>query len=374
VLRRYHHKLNGLTRIPSKLRNLKERLIRIATRIICIGLFGSCLSPINIETENKGGVLTVTGQVSTISEQNSIQLGLSAETERLPFPLSGAYVALVDDLGNTFPYSEDALFPGNYLLPGFAGIPEVTYHVKIVLPSGEIYESVPEKMPSYTGPFTTTFEIVDEEFTDFEGTVLLKPFVKIYTDVDPASVEQAKFLKWNIQEDFLLSPTDFPDPFNAIPPPCYITQNADPQKINIVASDDVARTSTEQLLIGSRIVDWSFLERHYFTTYQSTMTREAYEYWRKVDILANQVGSIFDTPPAYIVGNVANVNDPGERVLGYFQAVNQTFDRFYTLPFTFPFPLTMEPCTYYSYKYTYLPRCLDCTSVRNSSYRRPDWF
>jgi len=359
---------------PVGLQKSKARLIKVVVRIICICLFGSCLSPINIETKGKGGVLTVAGQVSTISEQNNIQLGLSADTERLPLPLSGAYVAVIDEFGNTYQYFDDPLFPGSYFPNGFSGSPQVTYHIRIVLPTGEIYESIPEKMPSYSGPFSTSYEVVHEEFTDFEGTVSSQPFVKIYTDVDPASVEQSKYLKWNIQEDFLLSPTDFPDPFNAIPPPCYVAQNADPQRINLVAADDAARTSTEQLLIGSRIVDWSFLERHYFTTYQSALTKEAYEYWRKVDILANQVGSIFDTPPAYIPGNVVNVNNPDEKVLGYFQAVNQTYDRFYTLPFTFPFPLTMEPCTYYSYKYTYLPRCLDCTSVRNSSYRRPEWF
>jgi hypothetical protein len=121
-------------------------------------------------------------------------------------------------------------------------------------------------------------------------------------------------------------------------------------------------------------VDYSFHEKHYFTTYQSSITKEAHEYWRKVDILANQTGSIFDTPPAEIKGNVINVKDTQEKVYGYFQAANQTQDRFYLLPSDFPFPLLMKSCTYDLSIIEYPSRCLDCLSVRNSSYNRPDWF
>ena len=107
-------------------------------------------------------------------------------------------------------------------------------------------------------------------------------------------------------------------------------------------------------------MDYSFHEKHYFTTYQSSITSDAHEYWREVDILANQTGSIFDTPPAEIKGNIFNVKDTEEKVFGYFQAANQTQDRFYLLPYDFPFPLTMESCTYYWYKDEYPTRCLDC--------------
>ena len=119
-------------------------------------------------------------------------------------------------------------------------------------------------------------------------------------------------------EAFRLSPTDFPDPFGSVPPSCYIVQNADPQRIVLFNGEDLKTTTVENLLVVSRIVDWIFLEKHHFTIYQSALTRDAMEYWRKVNILANQVGSIFDTPPADITGNIKNSGQPGRKSVWVF--------------------------------------------------------
>jgi hypothetical protein len=183
-------------------------------------------------------------------------------------------------------------------------------------------------------------------------------------------------LKWGVEEVFLLSPTDFPDPFGSIPPPCFVVQNADPQRIVLFDGSEVSVTSINNILVASRLIDWTFLERHYFTTYQSAITKDAYEYWRKVNIVANQVGTIFDTPPASIVGNIVSEENPNEKTLGYFQAVNQTYNRFFVFPSDLPFTLAVTTCDFTGSwnSLEYPARCIDCTSVRNSSYIRPDWF
>ena len=353
---------------------LADKVRRITLQVVYALLLSSCLSQIEIDTENRGGVLTVEGQVSTIAEQNYVRLGLTAETERLPIPLSGAYVTLFDDIGNSLMFQEDAFKPGLYLLGGFAGAPGRTYHIQIITPAGKTYESAPETMPSEPGQLTTSYEIVREEYTDGEGLISVEGFVKILCNATLPSSEEPTYLRWSIQEDFLLSPTDFPDPFGTIPPSCYISQDADPQSIVLLNGSNVETPTIENLIIGSRIVDYSFHEKHYFTTYQSSITKKAHEYWRQVDILANQTGSIFDTPPAEIKGNVANVNNREEKVFGYFQVANQTQDRFYLLPGDFPFPILMNSCTYDLSIVEYPYRCLDCLSVRNSSYNRPEWF
>ncbi len=354
---------------------LGSNVIKLCVRSISTLLLSSCLTPIEVETENIGGKLVVSGQVSSIPERNFVQLGITANTERLPVPLSGADVILLSEGGQSYGYTEDPSNQGMYFLQGISGEPLKTYQIRVTTPSGEIYESAWEEMPQQAGQVTATYEFVREEFTDLEGIVSTEPFIKIYLNSTLPAGSQTPYVKWNTIESFLLTPTDFPDPLGYVPPPCFIIQDADPQRIVLFNGEDVKATTVENLLAVSRIVDWTFIEKHYFTTYQSSLTRDAYEYWRKVNIVANQVGSIFDTPPAEIKGNINNIKNPDEKVYGYFQATNESFYRFYLLQRDLGFPLLVTTCTYNNRNFQEYPsRCLDCSSLRNSTYQRPIWF
>lgn len=346
---------------------------KLFVRFSWVLLLAGCLSPIDFPAENLGGKLVISGQISPLKEQNIIQIGTTADSKRLPFPISGAVVTLFDDVGGSYTYVENPEKPGFYILPDVEGVPGRTYHIVVTTPEGNIYQSVEETMPEQAGQLATTYEILFEEFTDGEGTISTEPFIKVYANSILPVTTEPSYLKWSVDEVFKLSPTDFPDPFGIVPPPCYIEQSADPQRVALFDGSEVKATSIDNMLVASRLINWTFVERHYFTTTQSSLTPEAYDYWRKVNVLANQVGSIFDTPPAEIKGNMYNVNDPSDKVLGYFQAANQTYDRFFILPFNLPFFFSSE-CLFTTFDRQYLPRCLDCMGVANSSWDMPEWF
>lgn len=157
-------------------------------------------------------------------------------------------------------------------------------------------------------------------------------------------------MKWNVTEDYLLTPTYFPLPPglppNLPPPNCYIAQKVDGQRIAIFDATKISSSSVNKQLVATREIDWTFLEKHYFTTYQSSLTKNAYEYWLKANLLANQVGSIFDTPPAELSGNLVSISNPSEKVWGYFQAVNQTSKRKAFYKSDLPFPLLVRVCDF----------------------------
>ncbi len=345
-------------------------------------LLSSCLTPIDFPVEIKGGTLVVTGQISTISDQNIIQIGRTATIEQLPLPISGATIQLYDDVGNVFFYEEDFQNIGRYYLKNLAGVAGRTYYITIELPDGIHYQSLKEKLPDPAIQESISYNIVKKKSTDEEGAVVVEDYIELFSNSTFLSTNNPTYLKWGVEEAFLLSPTDFPDPFGIIPPPCYVVQNADPQRIVLFNGSEVSATSIKNILVASRLIDWSFLERHYFTIYQSSITKQAYDYWRNVNIVANQVGTVFDTPPATIKGNIVREENPEEKALGYFQAINQTYSRFFVLPADLPFPLTVRSCTYdgslaefgISDPSDYPARCIECTTVRNSSYTRPDWF
>lgn len=335
---------------------------------------GACLTPLDRVATYLGGQLVIDGQISSLEEMSVVFVGRTASRERLPQPVTDAAVKLLDDLGNEYDYHLDAESE-KYRLVGFSGVPGRTYHIRVVLPEGGTFESVPEKMPLVTGTDEIYYTMEPEAYTDQDGIIAERYFLKIYSNHTLPSSPDPIFLKWHTEEVYLLSPTDFPDPFNSIPPPCYISQRIDPQKIVLFDNETTKTTHIPNLHIASRRLDRSFKERHYLTTYQWSMTREAHAYWRKVDIVANQTGSIFDAPPARVRGNLFNAEDPSEEVYGYFQAVNQSLHRFYLLPHHLPFSMPAH-CEYMPERnyYDYPSECIDCTSVANSSYNRPPWF
>jgi hypothetical protein len=360
--------------------NSNIELRRMAKRSFHFILFLSlisCLSRIDFPVDINGGRLVVSGQVSTLADQNKIELATTAYTDRLPVPLSGASIRLIDDeTSASFQYRETE--SGIYTLAGISGIAGKIYHIEIKLANGKVYKSIPEKMPEASLLDSVNYEVVTEKIVDFEGVATQKEIYKIYAN--STSLNKNTFVKWNVTEDYLLTPTYFPQPPNVIPPlpppNCYIAQKVDGQRITLFDWAKSLSNNIKYQLIATREIDWTFLEKHYFTIYQSSITENAYDYWRKTNILANQVGSIFDTPPAELKGNLEAVGNPSEKVWGYFQAVNQTYIRKAFYQSDLPFPLLVEKCDFTgSYdQSTYDERCIDCTTVRKSSFKRPSWF
>ena len=335
-----------------------------------------CLSPIDFPVQNRGGQLVISGQISTLADRNLVQVGITADTERLPFPVSGATVILRDDFGNAFPYSEQFDKPGDYLLTHVAGVTGRSYFIEVTLEDGSMYRSAPEKMPGPTIIDSLFYEVVNEDVVDGEGTITNQDFVKTYIKARLLPSESELFVKWTTEETFILTPTDFPDTFAIMPPPCFIQQNVDPQQVILFDGRVVSSPSLQKQQVGSRIVDWSFLEKHYFTVYQSSLTMAAFSYWSKVKTIANPVNFLFDPPPGNLIGNIINEADPSEKILGYFQAVNQTFDRVFLLPADLPRSLNIGTCNFNGSfnPGDYQPRCINCLGLSNSTLTRPVWF
>lgn len=339
----------------------------------------SCLTPIDlrVDSSDESNKVVIGGQISTIADRNYVEVGITSAQGRLPDPVSGAIVLLKDNVGNIFEYVENFNKPGLYTLPQINGISGREYQIEVKLASGKIYKSEVEVMPVSVGTDFITSEYVLEKYIDSEGAFVSETFLKIYTA--PSFPDNKPYLcRWLVEEVYQISPVDFPDPFGYTPPDCFVTQNADPQKSVFFDGREYSTPSNLKIQIANRQVDQTFHYKHYFTVYQSAITPKSLDYWSKVNVLANQTGSIFDTPPAEISGNISNPNSPEEKVYGFFQATAQTMERFYTLRVDLPQFAWLPPyCEYQpgmEDTRDYPPPCGDCLTVRNSSYERPDWF
>ena len=337
----------------------------------------NCKEPITLQGEGSVGLLVIDGKVNTLPGPYTLRLGYTVGMDQKPSPVSSARALLVDDdTGATEEYVEGN--PGVYSVPGdvIRGTAGHRYHVEVALADGKSYATKPEKIPDGTGVDYPYFEIGQR--SDFVDEVEVKvSVVNVYTDAQLPQSEGDHYQRWDVAETYMFEQTPIPNPLTGtLPLPCYVDGIPDGQRITLFSTKGLGTTKLDHLLVASRPVDQSFLARHYFTVYQSSITLESYNYWKNVNQLINRNGSIFDTPPAPIAGNAFSKTNEDEKVLGYFEAANTVLSRFYVL--RGDIALQIQPyCNdprYGIYWPGYPKECGYCLLLDNSSHTPPDWW
>jgi hypothetical protein len=84
-------------------------------------------------------------------------------------------------------------------------------------------------------------------------------------------------------------------------------------------------------------VRYSLLIRQY------ALSSNAFQYWNLLEKQNQESGGFYETQPARIQGNIHNIADPAERVLGFFNVSSVTQKRIFTEE-SFQFPIIDNEC------------------------------
>lgn len=354
--------------------------------LICVVLaFNSCVEKIAFELDKPDRErLIVSGLLTDLRETQFVYLSVTTSNARepildggnytldeMPRPFSGAWVKLIDvTSGKNWDYhlTKD----GQYELSGFVHeSPEARYSLEITV-SGAVYRSEPQAIPEIIGSDVLSFSFERARLDDNPDAALV--VIRAETTL-PEQVGDY-YLRWMVDEAYFWDLTFFPNPFNTPPPPCVVFGFPEPERITLLNGDllNAPGGKTTQI-VAQKLVDQSFLSRHYFNVRQLSISKDAYEYWRRVREIVNNTGSVFDTPPAPIKGNLYSVYDEEEVVLGYFEVAKGKRERVFTTFADVPFFLE-KICEYQSNKSRdqYDPTCLSCGAFPNSVTYFPDWW
>lgn len=338
---------------------------------------GGCIKELNFELGKQEDLLVIYGVFSDqpgkhifrVTRTNAFEKQIDTE------PISGAKLYVLDSKAQKHPFVE--LAPGTYRFQDtlYRALAGETYQLDVELPDGGHYRSDIEVMPA-----SVQMDSVYPSVTlkDFDQTFIVNADVKI--PEDPNGV----YLRWNVSRVWRRTSIDFAtlfqDYFRFGPPKiCYMTEIPEPNAVRIFGSRRRDAFALRQQPVMSIEADEKFYERNAFEVTQYRISAKTYEYWRNIDRVGNPAGTIFDSPPATIRGNIYNVENPKERILGYFEVA--AVDTAYTFCERNVFRYAInDPCRRDVFSpawvntYGFDPKCAYCTNIEGHSLKVPKFW
>jgi Domain of unknown function (DUF4249) len=286
---------------------------------------GSCISQFIPETSEDKQILVVEGLITDqpgpyiIKLTRSLPLGVKSNAT----PVKGCTVSISDDIGNTYFLAETTA--GVYLTDSsqFKGSIGRFYTLHIntnTTVSNHTYESTPTELK----PVPPIDSVYYEKVTIQAGTntSAAEEGCQVYLNTqDPAN--QCKYYRWEFTETW-----EFILPYAVPNKICWISANSN--MINIkntsaISEDKILRyplnfisNQTDRLK-----VKYSILVNQY------SLNEDEYQYWDKLQSMSQQVGSLYDIIPSSVSSNINCLDNPNEKVLGYFSVSSRSSKRIF---------------------------------------------
>ncbi len=336
-------------------------------------LFSSCQERFFLEAPPEDfQQISINGAIDDSGGPYFVEVMRTGDTDDAPTPVESAGVFLHDDQGNReFFYS---IGEGRYQCEGavIQGTPGGSYYITVDI-NGDSYTSRPETMPSALGSSEMTWEETTQESTSQVGTDFETRILDFDMTAQLPQVEEPVYLLWQFIETFQIRPTDFPDPFGYVPPPCYIIQNVGVRQFELLSLEEYDGSTYSLESVIQRRIDISFLVKHIFSIRESSITESYYNYLTQVGLLIESTGSLFDPPPGRIKGNIER-NGDGPDVVGYFAAL--VSDTTHLATYRADIETYIEDICLYSDRKEddeYPAFCLNCSLVPNTT-SEPYWW
>jgi hypothetical protein len=374
-------------------------------------LFSGCIERYYPEgDEFKTGTLVVIAHIDNSGSAQSIYVSRSTSQEfPKKEPVEGCYVEVEDSEGNAFTFEEGV--PGEY-----TGNPDTIffrvgeeYRLELVTPDGSRYESEFERM--FPAPAINDLYWTKEELPTSEPGKMIEG-IRFYMDFE-IEKDSGRYLRWHLVETYEMhnppySSTEVFDTdrrFKPIPPEidwstCWIT-NQLPGIFTMDMGNFQGDSYRAMPLIFVSNEGQRLQYRYSLNVQQFALSASAYWYW---DGLKNNVqsnGGLYDTQPSLTPGNICNIDDKNEVVIGYFSVSGVSQKRIFVsdvpdlriipeqgfcepggLPYSFarlsrsflPYYIATLEINGSSRRGNVSLECIDCSEHVNSTHEVPDFW
>jgi hypothetical protein len=290
--------------------------------LLTIWLLSACVDKFDAGLNTNIKKLVVDGEISNKPGPYRVTLQQSSPFGSKDFspPPFNAVVSIADNQGNKETLTD--LGFGIFETKTTQGVIGRAYTLEVKIGDKKVYKSTPQTIKK-----PNQIDNIYAEYIPYEGTpnVFIAGEFHVFLDtVDPET--KGDYYRWTYTNyeklDFCLRTVVVNDAgrfafeYNCCEP-CW--------EINPCLG--CIYLGSDQYFNGKKI-NRQFIGKFPYDSYktlflqveQKSLTKENYFYWKEIDGQINNSGGIFDTPPANIQGNIYNVNDPNDQVLGFFAA------------------------------------------------------
>ena len=293
--------------------------------ILVLLLLNSCIVKFVPAVEEEKELLVVQGLITDQPEADTIKLSKSLPLGQISDvkPVSGCIVKISDDLGNIYNLKE--FVAGTYVTDpeNFRGVIGRSYTLQISTAGSNNnlnYESYPVEMTEVPSIDSIYYEKIatEQASENFAGV----DACQIYLDTKDPS-DNCRFFRWDFSETWELR-LRFSVPNNT----CWITKQSQNINIKSTAAFDEARINRFPINYISNATD-RLKTKYSILVNQYSINEDEFNYWAKIQNVAVQVGGLYDIIPASVQSNIRCIENPAEKVLGYFSVSAKSSKRIF---------------------------------------------
>lgn len=297
----------------------------------------TCIDPYYPQLKGYESIMVVDGLISDENRAYTVKISRTIQDQdTTPLEVSDAVVTISED-DNIFHMQNcgQGIYKSDSL--NFRGEPGKIYKLHIVT-GGEEYESedcmmlpVPEIDSIYFGKDQ---ELVNNNTQTEEG-------LRIYLDSRPG--ENSISYRWGFEETWefqIPNPKryDFIDektilPVAEIRQTCWKSSISGEITVHGSGSGQNSHIKKQPICFIASSKSDRLMSEYSILVKQYSISQAEYEFWNNIKKINESGDDIFASQPFPVVSNIRNINDPSERILGFFQ-VSAVTERRIFIPFS----------------------------------------
>jgi len=339
--------------------------IKFLYLLLLLLLIISCREEFFMDDVKSEQLIVVDGFVTNDAPPYIIKLSLSSLTsEPKNIPFSNCEVIINDDKGTIEKLTEISQGVYSSSKTGVQGTVGNKYQLSIKTPKGKQYRSDPQEMKESIEIDTVSAELAYLQGVDFPYSL---PGYQFYISTK-ATTTQENYFFWDMSETYEYDvdnelkfiETRFGEIIYSNPRYDTLKTCWKTNKVNYFFTGKT--TNLEVPLITNKPLHFVSTEtkkltkRYSLLVNQFVIDKNAYNYWKNIESQISNDNFLSTTQPFNSVGNIKNVNNPEEKIWGYFTVASISNKRIFINRPIAPF---------------YYPTCVVITDARSiSEYKR----